>query len=108
MEENWYALLVAIVSDLSAEKAIRMFFGSAPNVESNEAVPKKERKSHRKFGAEEIERMIELKGTMSYKAVGKIFDTPDWNVYTHIKNYKPELIHSEKMRSKVVRKPTLF
>ncbi len=54
----------------------------------------KQKNVYDKFPNEDIERMIELKKSMSYKRVGEIFQTTDYNIYNHIKRYKPELIKS--------------
>ena len=47
-----------------------------------------------KFQNTDIERMIELKKTMSYKQIAEMYKTCDRNIYQHIKKYRQDLIKS--------------
>jgi hypothetical protein len=93
LRENWYALYISIVKGLSSGKALTQMrlMNETEKVSTTKKVTKV---PYKLFPDEDIEKMIELKKTMSYKQVGKIFQTTDHNIYYHIKRYKPELIKS--------------
>lgn len=93
LRENWYALLIAIVKDFSPGKALihMRLMNESERVRTTKKVTKV---PYKIFSNQDIERMIELKKSMSYKKVGEIFQTTDRNIYNHIKRYKPELIKS--------------
>lgn len=97
MEENWYALFISIVKNLSVEDSFKAMYY---NVKENKNKSPTSRKRSEKFMTEDVEKMIELKKTMSYKEVGLLFNTTDENIYKHIKKYKPELINSGIFKSK--------
>ena len=93
LRENWYALLIAIVKEFSPGKALiqMRLMNESEKVSTTKKVTKV---PYKIFPNQDIERMIELKKTMSYKQVGMIFQTTDHNIYYHIKRYRPDLIKS--------------
>lgn len=97
MKENWYALFVSIVKDLSVEDSFKAMYHVVNENSKKTSTP---RKRSEQFLAEDVEKMIEFKKTMSYKEVGLLFNTTDKNIYAHIKKYKPELINSGIFNSK--------
>lgn len=90
MEENWLALFISIVKGVSAEAAFSKLHKQSEKKETKKSLNNK----YEIFNDEDIEKMIELKKSMSYKQVAKIFNTVDRNIYNHIKRYRPELIKS--------------
>lgn len=90
MEENWIALFISIVKGISIEAA----FISLHKQTGKKEMKKAPNSKYEIFRDKDIEKMIELKKTMSYKQVAKLFNTVDRNVYNHIKKYRPDLIKS--------------
>lgn len=90
MDDNWLALFISIVKGVSVDAAFRSLHDQIAEKETKKASNSK----YKIFKNEDIEKMIELKKTMSYKQVAKIFNTVDRNIYNHIKKYRPELVKS--------------
>ena len=74
--ENYYALVVAIIKDVTTERAFILMQGGDAG------------KKSRGFTEEEIQEMIRRRERgETYKSIGSLFDTSDYNVNATIRRY---------------------
>lgn len=93
MKENWYALFLSIVKDVSPDKAIKAIFNKCIR-----SCDKKftKRSTKRKYRAEikyidDPLKLIELKENHTYKEIAKLYNTYTNKIYMDIKRYKQSI-----------------
>ena len=79
MEENWYALCIAILKTVSVEQALK-YFGTA----------KTKRTHNSSITQADLLDMIELKKTMSYREIGEIYELTDSACHHRISRFKKD------------------
>jgi hypothetical protein len=75
MDENWCVLCIAVVMNLSVEQAFNKWQGINP-------------KGQFTYTDQDVEDMVKMRETMTYRQIGQIYGLSDGAVYRRIDRYK--------------------
>ncbi len=92
MKENWYALFLCIVKNITPDKAITCIFCTSPRKEYAKRAIKVEKAKKEISFIDDPVKLIKLKENHTYKEIAKLYNTYPNKIYSNIKNYKEQML----------------
>jgi DNA invertase Pin-like site-specific DNA recombinase len=92
IKENWYALFLCVVKDITPDKAISSLCFKSPRKDYSKRAVKAENDKKIITYIDDPVKLIELKENHTYKEVAKLYGTYPDRIYRDIKNYKQQLL----------------